>query len=127
MIADAAIAEVDELMAYWPARQEITRELGRALAYEYDKRVARIIYAAANDDTEPLAKPENAGRIGTALTLGTDYTAADATRQEKGDALVNAIFDARIAMEKKDVPTDNLYAVFGPEDYYAITMSSQCH
>ena len=125
MIADAAIAEVDELMAYWPARQEITRELGRALAYEYDKRVARIIYAAANDDTEPLAKPENAGRIGTALTLGTDYTAADATRQEKGDALVNAIFDARIAMEKKDVPTDNLYAVFGPEDYYAITMSSR--
>ena len=33
MVADAAIAEVDELMAYWPARQEITRELGRALAY----------------------------------------------------------------------------------------------
>ena len=32
MVADAAIAEVDELMAYWPARQEITRELGRALA-----------------------------------------------------------------------------------------------
>ena len=60
MIADAAIAEVDELMAYWPARQEITRELGRALAYEYDKRVARIIFAAANDDTEPLAKPINA-------------------------------------------------------------------
>ena len=38
---------------------------------------------------------------------------------------MNAIFDARIAMEKKDVPTDNLYAVFGPEDYYAITMSSR--
>ena len=125
MIADAAIAEVDELMAYWPARQEITRELGRALAYEYDKRVARIIYAAATDTTEPLAKTENAGRIGATVTLGTDYTGASSTRQEKGDALVNAIFDARIAMERKDVPTDNLYAVFGPEDYYAITMSSR--
>jgi len=126
MIADAAIAEVDELMAYWPARQEITRELGRALAYEYDKRVARIIYAAATNTTEPLAKqPLNAGRIGSSVTLGTDYTGAGATRQAKGDALVNAIFDARIAMEKKDVPTDNLYAVFGPEDYYAITMSSR--
>lgn len=125
MVADAAIAEVDELMAYWPARQEITRELGRALAYEYDKRVARIIYAAANNSTEPLAKSVNEGRIGATVTLGTDYTAGTATRQEKGDALVNAIFDARIAMEKKDVPTDNLYAVFGPEDYYAITMSSR--
>ena len=125
MIADAAIAEVDELMAYWPARQEITRELGRALAYEYDKRVARIIYAAANNSTEPLAKSLNEGRVGSMVTLGTDYTGGTATRQEKGDALVNAIFDARIAMEEKDVPTDNLYAVFGPEDYYAITMSSR--
>jgi hypothetical protein len=125
MIADSAIAEVDELMAYWPARQEITRELGRALAYEYDKRVARIIYAAANNSTEPLAKAINTGRTGATVTLGTDYTGASATRQEKGDALVNAIFDARIAMEQKDVPTDNLYAVFGPDDYYAITMSSR--
>jgi hypothetical protein len=125
MIADAAIAEVDELMAYWPARQEITRELGRALAYEYDKRVARIIFAAANNSTEPLAKAINTGRTGATVTLGADYTGAGATRQAKGDALVNAIFDARIAMEQKDVPTDNLYAVFGPDDYYAITMSSR--
>ena len=125
MVADAAIAEVDELMAYWPARQEITRELGRALAYEFDKRVARIIFAAANNSTEPLAKAINTGRTGATVTLGADYTDASATRQEKGDALVNSIFDARIAMEKKDVPTDNLYAVFGPEDYYAITMSSR--
>ena len=125
MVADAAIAEVDELMSYWPARQEITRELGRALAYEYDNRVARIIYAAANNSTEPLAKAINTGRTGSTVTLGADYTGAGATRQAKGDALVNDIFDARIAMEQKDVPTDNLYAVFGPEDYYAITMSSR--
>ena len=125
MISDAAIAEVDELMAYWPARQEITRELGRALAYEYDKRVARIIFAASVNTTEPLNKTINTGRIGSTVTLGADYTGASATRQEKGDALVNAIFDARIDMEEKDVPTDNLHAVFGPEDYYAITMSSR--
>ena len=125
MISDASIAEVDELMAYWPARQEITRELGRALAYEYDKRALRIVYAASVNTTEPLNKTINTGRVGATVTLGTDYTAADATRQEKGDALVNAIFDARIAMEKKDVPTDNLYAVFGPDDYYAITQSSR--
>ena len=125
MIADAAIAEIDELMTYWPARQEVTRELGRSLAYEYDKRLCRIIFAAANNSTEPLAKAINTGRTGSTVTLGADYTGVDATRQEKGDALVNAIFDARISMEKKDVPTDNLYAVFGPEDYYAITMSSR--
>ena len=126
MVADAAIAEVDELMAYWPARQEITRELGRALAYEYDKRALRIVYAASVNTTEPLNKTINAGRTGTSISLGTDYTDSAATRQEKGDALVNAIFDCRISMESKDVPVDSgMYAVFGPEDYYAITQSSR--
>jgi len=125
MVADASVAEIDELMTYWPARQEITRELGRSLAYEFDRRLCRIIFAAANNATEPLAKAINTGRTGSTVTLGTDYTDAAATRQEKGDALVSDIFDARIAMEKKDVPTDDLYAVFGPEDYYAITMSSR--
>jgi len=134
MIADAAIYQLDELMTYFDVRQIYTTELGRALAYEYDKRVARIIYAAALTTTEPLAKDgtakpkgpaNNTGRVGSKITLGTDYTGAGATRQAKGDALVNAIFDARIAFEKKDVPIDSMYAVFTPEDYYAITASSR--
>jgi hypothetical protein len=125
MIADVAIDNLDELMTYFDVRSIYTTELGRALAYEYDKRVARMIFAAAALATEPLAKAGNAGRIGSTITLGADYTGAGATRQAKGDALVNAIFDARIAMEKKDVPMDGTVAIFGPEDYYAITMSSR--
>lgn len=125
MIADAAIPQLDELMAYYDVRSIYTTELGRALAYEYDKRVARMIFAAASNTTEPLALAKNSGRIGAKITLGTDYTAAGATRQARGDALVNAIFDARIAMESKDVPVDSVTAVFTPDDYYAITMSSR--
>ena len=134
MIADAAIYQLDELMTYFDVRQTYTTELGRALAYEWDKRVARLIFAAANNATEPLAKnggtkpagpANNSGRVGKVITLGTDYTTAGATRQAKGDALVNAIFDARINFEKKDVPTDSMYAVLTPEDYYALTMSSR--
>jgi len=134
MIADAAIYQLDELMTYFDVRQIYTTELGRALAYEYDKRVARIIYAAATDITEPLAKDgtakpkgpaNNAGRVGKVIQLGTSYTGAGATRQARGDALVDAIFDARINFEKKDVPIDDMYAIFTPEDYYAITASSR--
>ena len=127
MIADAAIYQVDELMNYYDVRQIYTKELGRALAYEYDKRVARLVYAAANNSTEPLAKdPPNAGRTGTAITFADDATTFDAkTRQERGDQLVDAIFDARVEFEKKDVPIDNMYAVFTPDDYYSITQSSR--
>jgi len=134
MIADAAITEIDELMAYYDVRSIYTTELGRALAYEYDKRVARMIFAAANTAVEPLAKDgtakpkgpaNNTGRVGKTITLGAGYTGAGATRQAKGDALVEAIFDARIALEKKDVGIAGAVAVFTPEDYYAITMSSR--
>ena len=133
MVADAAIYQMDELMSYFDVRQIYTTELGRALAYEYDRRVARMIYAAASNSTEPLnkdgtAKPkgpaDNSGRIGQKITLPAGYGSAT-TKQAKGDFLVDAIFDARIALEKKDVGIDGMYAVCTPEAYYAITQSSR--
>lgn len=127
MIADAAIYQVDELMNFYDVRQIYTRELGRALAYEYDKRVARLVWAAAKNSTEPLAKdPPNAGRTGNAIAFADDAATFNAkTRQARGDMLVDAIFDARVAFEEKDVPIDNMYAVFTPDDYYSITQSSR--
>ena len=123
MIADAAVAEIDELMNYYDVRQIYTTELGRALAYEYDRRVARILFAAASNVTEPLAKSNNSGRIGAGKTLSAGYAAA--TNQAKGDELVDAIFAARVNFETKDVPTDGLYAVFPPEEYFHISQSSR--
>ena len=125
MVADAAIYQVDELMSYFDVRQIYTKELGRALAVEYDKRVARMIFAAASNSTEPLDKSTNSGRTGQGVTLGTDYTAGGATRQAKGDALVNALFDLRVGFEEKDVSIDDMYAVFTPADYYLLTQSSR--
>ena len=131
MVADTAIAEVDELMNYWDARAVYTTELGRALAYEWDKRVARMIFAGSNNTTypEPLntsTNAQNKGRMGfTDSTLGTETDYAAKTRTARGNALVDAIFNCKVAMEEKDVPTDDLYGVFTPEDYYCITMSDK--
>ena len=133
MIADAAIYNMDELMSYFDVRQDFTRQLGQALAVEWDKRVARMIYAAASNSTEPLNKDggtkpkgpaDNTGRIGAKVTLPAGYGSAS-TKQAKGDFLVDAITDARIALEKKDVGIEGMYAVCTPEAYFEITSSSR--
>lgn len=126
MVADVSIYDTDAMMSYFDVRSIYTKELGRALAVEHDKRVARMIYAAAKNVTEPLAKdPLNKGRIGAKVTLDAAYTGATTTRQAKGDMLVDAIFDARVAMEKKNVPMDGVTAVCTPEAFYWITQSSR--
>lgn len=123
MIADAAVYDMDQLMSYFDVRRIYTTELGRALAYEYDRRVARMVYAAAKNTTEPLAKGVNAGRIGASETLSANY--ATGTAQVKGDELVQAIFNARTKLVKKDVPLDGMVCVLEPEAYHCVTQSSR--
>ena len=55
MISDAVVYDLDELMDYVPLRQQITHQLGEALGREWDARVARVLFNAAKDTTEPLA------------------------------------------------------------------------
>jgi hypothetical protein len=123
LISDTVVYELDELMSYWPVRQEYTKQLGLALAYEWDRRASRVIYAAAKGATEPLAQAKNQSRTGTGLTLSAGYAAA--TAQAKGDELVQKIFDARVALEKKDVGINGMYGVFSPEEYFFISQSSR--
>ena len=115
LIADQVIYDLDELMNYVDVRQDVTHQLGQALAREWDKRCARVLYAAAKNVTEPLAKAGNAGRIGQSQTLSAGYAAASANA--KGDELIAKISALKVAMQKKDVPTDDLICVVGPDEY----------
>ncbi|QTP86396.1 major capsid protein [Synechococcus phage S-SRP02] len=115
LIADQVIYDLDELMNYVDVRQDVTHQLGQALAREWDKRCARVLYGAAKNVTEPLAKAGNAGRIGQSQTLSAGYAAA--TANAKGDELIAKISALKVAMQKKDVPTDDLICVVGPDEY----------
>jgi hypothetical protein len=121
LISPASIYDLDEAMNYADVRSDITTELGRALAREKDARAARVIYAAAKVATSPLAKAVNADRIGQTRTLSAGYAAASANA--KGDELITAISAMKVAMQKKDVPVDDLYCMV-PFDEYDFLMDS---
>tara|TARA_R100001594_G_scaffold92582_1_gene126900 strand:- start:283 stop:1299 length:1017 start_codon:yes stop_codon:yes gene_type:complete len=119
LIADQVVYDLDNLMNYYETRQDITNQLGLALAYEWDRRAARVLYSAAYDNTEPLNKSGsgevNEGRTGHTEELSSDY--ATATKNAKGDELIEAISSIKVKMKKVDVPTENLVCVVGPDEY----------
>jgi len=115
MAADQAIFSLDELMNYADVRSEYMEQLGIALAWERDKRIARILFAAANSTVEPLARTINTGRTGYKKTLTAGYSAA--SKQAKGDEMASAIGDIKVAMRKKDVPASSLVCIVPPDEY----------
>lgn len=119
LAADQAIFDLDQLMNYADVRSEFMEQLGIALAWETDKRIARIIFAGANSTTEPLAKSINAGRTGFKKTLTAGYAAA--SKAAKGDELVSAIGDIVTQFRKKDVDPSTLVCVLPPDEYDFLT------
>lgn len=104
MVAPDHIYELDYYMEDTDYRADHNFQLGEALAIEEDKRTARIIVAAAQTSTEPLAKAVNAGRTGTVVTLSAGWATAGKTA--KADEMEAAIRFARTQMRKKDVPAE---------------------
>lgn len=119
MAADQAVFDLDQLMNYADVASEFFEQLGIALAWETDKRIARIIYAGANSTTEPLSRSINTGRTGFKKTLTAGY--ATASKTSKGDELVSAIGDIKVAMVKKDVDLSTLVCVLPPDEYDFLT------
>jgi hypothetical protein len=119
LASDQAIFDLDQLMNYADVATEFFEQLGIALAWETDKRIARILFAGANSTTEPFAKSINAGRIGFKKTLTAGYAAA--SKQAKGDELVSAIGDIKVQFVKKDVDLSTLVCVLPPEEYDFLT------
>jgi hypothetical protein len=115
LVAPQKVYDLDEAMSYYSVRQDYTHQAGEALARDMDARAARVIFAASLRSTPQLAKAINADRVGTALTTSAGYAAA--TKAAKGDELISLIGNAKVAMQKKDVPTDDLICAVPPDEY----------
>lgn len=115
MVLSAAFTpNVDDLMNHYDHRSIIATELGRSLAYAFDKQVMYSLIAAARS----AANISGAVSASGVTLAGGSVTEADA--KTNAAKLRTAIFDAVELLDTKDVPSTDRYVVLHPEQYYLL-------
>ena len=118
LISSAFVYELDETLAHYDLRSEISKKIGYALAQKYDRLIFRAITRGARQASPVQGSTANSMEEpgGTQIRVGTG-NAADAYNAGN---LVNAFYDAAAALDEKGVSSDGRVAVLNPRQYYAL-------
>ena len=117
LISSAFVYELDETLAHYDLRGEISRKIGYALAEKYDRKIFRAVTKAARQ-ASPITKTNFVEPGGTQIRVGSTGTnASDAYDSVK---LVNAFYDAAAALDEKGVSGEGRVAVLNPRQYYEL-------
>jgi len=118
LISSAFVYELDETLAHYDLRGEISKKIGYALAENYDRRIFRAITKAARQPS-PVTMSNFVEPGGSVVKVGAaaSTTAADAYN---AGHLVNAFFDAAAILDEKGVSGEGRVAVLNPRQYYAL-------
>lgn len=113
LIADVAIYDLDDAKNHYDVRQEYSKQLGHALAREFDKKTMRVGVLAARTagliDDEPGGSVINGG-----ATVETD-----------GEALAEAIFKCAQIWDEKDVLDWERTVIIRPAQYYLLAQTTK--
>ena len=121
LISSAFVYNLDETLAQYDMRSEISRKIGYALAEKYDRLIFRQIAKGARL-ASPVSKTNYAEPGGTQIQVGTGAGAeSDAYDQAK---LVNAFFDAAAALDEKGVSQDGRVGVLNPRQYNVLIQAT---
>ena len=116
LISSAFVYELDETLAHYELRGEISKKIGYALAQKYDRLIFRAVTRGARA-ASPITKSGFLEPGGSQVRVGSTTNASDAYDP---DALVNAFYDAAAALDEKGISTDGRVAVLNPRQYYAL-------
>ena len=116
LISSAFVYELDETLAHYELRGEISKKIGYALAQKYDRPIFRAIAKGARQ-ASPISKTGFIEPGGTQIRVGAGSDADDALDDEK---LVTAFYEAAAALDEKGVSDDGRVAVLNPRQYYEL-------
>ena len=116
LISSAFVYELDETLAHYELRGEISKKIGYALAQKYDRLIFRQIAKGARV-ASPISKSGFVEPGGTQIRVGTNNQASDAYVPA---SLIAAFYDAAAALDEKGVSTEGRVAVLNPRQYYEL-------
>ena len=116
LISSAFVYELDETLAHYELRGEISRKIGYALAQTYDRKIFRSIVRGARA-ASPISKANFVEPGGSQIRVGTT---AQANNAYDSTQLVNAFYDAAAALDEKGVSGEGRVAVLNPRQYYTL-------
>jgi len=112
LISSAFVYDLDETLAHYSLRSEISAKIGHALAEAYDKKVFRTIALSARE-AHPITASPGPEPGGSVIKLG-------AGNEFNAQALVDSFFEAASILDEKNLPQQNRCAVLSPRQYYAL-------
>jgi hypothetical protein len=112
LISSAFLYDLDETLAHYSLRSEISKKIGHALAEAYDKKTFRTIALAARE-AHPVTAAPGPEPGGSVIKLG-------AGNEFNAQAIVDGFFEAASILDEKNVPRDGRTAVLSPRQYYAL-------
>ena len=117
LVSSAFVYDLDETLAHYELRGEISKKIGYALAEHYDRRIFRAIAKGARK-ASPVSASGKAEPGGTQIRVGS--TGTNASDAYDASNLVDAFYDAAAALDEKGVSSDGRVAVLNPRQYYAL-------
>ena len=112
LISSAFVYDLDETLAHYSLRSEISKKIGHALAEAYDKKVFRTVALAARE-AHPITASPGPEPGGSIIKIG-------ANNEYDAQRLVDAFFEAASILDEKNLPKAGRTAVLSPRQYYAL-------
>ena len=114
LVSSAFIANIDEAMNHYDVRSIYSTEIGRALAYTYDKHILNL-FLKASRASAPVTGESGGGKV----------TSATAVSDTTGEALIAALFNAAAILDGKNVPSEDRFAYLPPTTYNILAQNTK--
>lgn len=109
LLAATFIANIEEMKNHYDIRSIYSKELGKALAKQFDISTMKTLIAAARTN-----KAHDDAAVGAQINLPASNTLSTA-----GD-IIDVIQQVAQKFDEKDVPSDDRFIIMNPEQYYTL-------